>query len=51
MPILKALGLGVAIIVLKVLTPEIFTSLEGILLTVLQVLELNLQLAGASTTL
>ena len=51
MPILKAIGLGVAIIVLKVLTPEIFASLEGILLAVLHVLELNLQLAGVSQTL
>lgn len=48
MPILKAVGLGVAIIVLKVLTPEIFDSLEGILLVLLQVLEANLHLAEAA---
>ncbi|MDB5264818.1 MAG: hypothetical protein JWN64_389 [Parcubacteria group bacterium] len=29
MPVLKALGLGVVIIVLKVLTPQIFSELQG----------------------
>lgn len=50
MPILKALGLGVGILVLKLLTPEIFNSIEGILVLALSVLESNLSLIGAATS-
>jgi len=50
MPIVKALGLGVGILVLKLLTPEIFTSIEGILILALSVLESNLSLVGAAAS-
>jgi len=49
MPILRALGLGVGILVLKILTPEIFDSVEGILVLALSVLESNLSQVGAIT--
>lgn len=49
MPIIKALGLGIGILVLKILTPEIFDSLEGILLLAFSVLEQNLSQVGAVT--
>ena len=48
MPILKALGLGVAILVLKVLTPEIFTAIEEIIVLILSVAELSLEGAARS---
>ena len=50
MPILKALGLGVGILVLKLLTPEIFNSIEGILILALSVLESNLTQVGATAS-
>lgn len=50
MPILKALGLGVGILVLKLLTPEIFNSIESIFVLALHVLESNLSQVGAVTS-
>jgi len=37
MPLFQAIGLGVTIIVLKVLTPEIFSTLESLVLQALTV--------------
>ncbi len=48
MPIFKAIGLGVTIIVLKVLTPEIFSGIEKLLLAFLSVA--NTLLLAAATT-
>jgi len=46
MPIFGALGLGVTIIVLKVLTPEIFSALENVVLTFLHGAQVALDAAS-----
>ncbi|XKT75077.1 MAG: hypothetical protein ACJKSS_02835 [Patescibacteria group bacterium UBA2103] len=47
MPIRRAIGLGVGILVLKLLTPEIFANIEHIILLATHVFESNLAAVGA----
>ncbi|KKW10732.1 MAG: hypothetical protein UY50_C0027G0026 [Parcubacteria group bacterium GW2011_GWA2_49_9] len=54
MALLHALGLGVAIIVLRILAPEIWSALEQLTLSVLSVageLVVHLQVAAAAIPL